>query len=425
MVALLMIISFFLLFLAGCPIILAIGLPSTIYVLLNGFPVELIFSRYLYALDSFTILAIPVFIFSGNLMNTSGITRRLFHFADTAVGRFPGGLAQVNILASLVFSGMSGAALADVGGLGQMEITAMTEKGFPKPFSAAVTIATSTVGPIFPPSIPLVLFGAITGTSIVRLLLAGIIPAIIAVVFMMVFTGLIAVKRKYPRRDRFPSIQEFFSGLVPAFPALIAPILLIGGMLSGFFTPTEAASVVLAYILFIGKFIYRDMTFSHIKEAANTTILQTSAICIIMAFAMLFGWIMTIERMPMLFKSAMAPFIDNPLVLLLIINLILIVVGMFLDSNTATLIVIPIFMPTILNAGIDPIQFGIIVVLNLMIGLMTPPMGLSLLMVSEMVKVPIGRIFKEALWYFIPLFVTLAIVTFIPIVSLWIPGFLN
>ena len=357
-------------------------------------------------------------------MTTSGITRRLFNFADIAVGRVPGGLAQVNILASLVFSGMSGASLADVGGLGQMEINAMTEKGFPKPFSAAVTIASATVGPLFPPSIPLVLFGAVTGTSIVRLLLAGIGPALIAVVAMMIFTWIIAIKRKYPRRTKAPTFRELKNGIIPAMPALLAPLLLIAGMLSGYFTPTEAASVVLAYIMLIGIFIYKDMTFTHIRDAAITTIKQTTSICIIMAFAMLFGWIMTIEQMPLLFKSMMAPFIGNPVQLLLIINLILIVVGMFLDSNTATLIIVPILMPTIIQAGIDPVHLGVIVIFNLMIGLMTPPMGLSLLMASDMVKEPMGKVLKETALFYIPLVVVLMIITFFPMVSLWIPSFL-
>ncbi|MCL1818409.1 MAG: TRAP transporter large permease [Spirochaetaceae bacterium] len=382
------------------------------------------FTRYLYSLDSFTLLALPVFIFSGNLMNSSGITNRLFRFADTLVGRVPGGLAQVNVIASLIFAGMSGAALADVGGLGQMEIKAMTEKGFPKSFSAAVTVATATVGPIFPPSIPFVLFGAVTGTSIVRLLLAGVVPALVAVILLMILTGYIGIKRHYPRQDRMSTPKEVLDGLLPAIPALCAPVFLIAGMLFGLFTPTEAAAIVVAYIVLIGLLIYKDLTFDHIREAAILTIKQTGAICVIIATASLFGWVMTIEKVPLLFTRAMEPFMGNVVVLLIVINILLLFVGMFLDSNTATLIIIPIIMPALLKTGLDPVQIGVIVVFNLMIGLLTPPMGLSLLMVSDMVGEPVGKVFREALPFFVPLFFSLAIITFIPSVSLWMPGLL-
>lgn len=215
MVPSIMILSFLALFLIGAPLALAIALPSTVYVLLHGIPIEILSTRYLYALDSFTLIAIPVFIFTGNLMNVSGITKRLFRFADVMVGRVPGGLAQVNIFASLIFSGMSGAALADVGGLGRIEIEAMTDRGFPKAFSAGVTIASATIGPIFPPSIPLVLFGAVTGTSIIKLLLAGITPAITAMIFLMVMTWYLAVKRKFPEVKSCPLYGKLFQHWFP------------------------------------------------------------------------------------------------------------------------------------------------------------------------------------------------------------------
>ncbi|MGI6030144.1 MAG: TRAP transporter large permease [Eubacteriales bacterium] len=422
MSAILVITAFLVLFVIGCPMVLAVSLPSIVYVLMNNNPIDVISNRYLYALDSFTFMAIPIFIFAGNLMNTAGITERLFSFADTLVGRIPGGLAQVNIIASLIFSGMSGAALADVGGLGQIEIKAMTEKGFPKPYSAAVTIATSTVGPIFPPSIPLVLFGAVTGTSIIKLLMAGVIPAFIAVIAMMVLTYYLAIKRGFPRKDRFPTGGELWHDFVPAFPALMAPVLLILGMLSGFFTPTEAAAMVVLYMLIVGIFVYHELTFKFILQAALVTLQQTASICLVVAVASLFGWIMTIEKVPTLFETAMGPFIENKVALLIIINLLMFIVGMFFDSNTATLIIVPIIMPTLTAAGIDPVHVGIIIIFNLMIGLLTPPMGLSLLMVSNITQVPVGSVFKETLWYLIPLVGTLAIITFIPQVSLLIPN---
>ena len=211
---------------------------------------------------------------------------------------------------------------------------------------------------------------------------------------------------------------------MPALPALFAPVFLIAGMLMGLFTPTEAASIVVAYIVLIGFLIYKDLTFEHIREAAIITIKQTGAICVIITIATLFGWVMTIEKVPLLFTRAMEPFMDNVVLLLIVINILLLIVGMFLDSNTATLIIIPILMPTLLKTGLDAVQIGVIVVFNLMIGLLTPPMGLSLLMVSDMVKEPVGKIFREVLPFFIPLFFALALITFVPPVSLWIPGFI-
>ena len=422
MTAIIIILGFVALFIMGFPVAVAIGVPSVLYVLINGFPVEMFFNRYLFALDSFTLLALPLFIFVGNLMTTAGITTRIFRFADIFVGWLPGGLAQVNILASLLFAGKSGSALADVGALGQMQVKAMTEKGFPKPFSAAISVASATVTPIFPPSIPYVVFGAVTGTSIVRLFLAGIVPGIAMVALLMIFTAFVGIKRKYPRQTRLPTVKEVIESFLPTIPALLAPVLLIGGLLLGFFTPTEAASIVVAYVIMIGFLFYRDLTLSHIWEAAVTTVKQTGAICIIITVATLFGWVMTIERIPMLFTSAMAPFINNKILLLVVINMILVFVGMFLDSNTATLIVIPIMMPTFLAAGLDPVHIGVMVVFNLMIGLLTPPLGLSVLLISNVTGVPVGQVFRAVPIFFVPLLLMLAIITFIPEVTLWIPN---
>jgi tripartite ATP-independent transporter DctM subunit len=268
------------------------------------------------------------------------------------------------------------------------------------------------------------LFGAVTGTSIVRLLLAGIVPAIITVILLMILTGYIGIRRKYPRQEKFSTRREILDGLGPALPALMAPVFLIVGMLFGFFTPTEAASIVVAYVIFIGIVVYKDLTVDHIKTAAIMTIKQTGSICVIIAVATLFGWVMTIEKVPLLFTKIMQPFMENTILFLLVINALLLIVGMFLDSNTATLIVIPIIMPTLLKTGLDPVQIGIIVVFNLMIGLLTPPMGLSLLLISEMVQVSVGKVFREVLIFMIPLMAALLIITYVPVVSLLIPSLL-
>jgi tripartite ATP-independent transporter DctM subunit len=416
---------FFTLFILGFPVVLAIIIPALLYVFSANVPLTLITQRMHYALDSYPLIAVPVFIFVGNLMNSAGITNRIFKFADTLVGRLPGGLAQVNIFASLIFSGMSGAALADVGGLGQIEIQAMKDKGFSGSFASAVTVASATVGPIFPPSIPLVIYGSVASVSVVKLLVAGIVPALLAVVTMMIMTGVLSILRNYPRSERWPTFKELVRDFIPALPALLTPILLIFGMLSGYFTPTEAASATVVYVLFISSVFYRELTLPHLMKALFETIKSTSTILVIVAAAALFGWILAIEQIPQMFSAVLLSISTNPLVLLLILNILLFIVGMFLDSTTATLLLVPIVVPPLVNSGVDPIHLGLVFIFNIMIGLVTPPMGLSLFLVSDIAKVPMKDIMKEVVPYMVPLLGTLFLITYVPQIVLWIPNMLK
>lgn len=413
--------SFTLLFLLGWPVALSILGPAVVYVLLTDIPIELIGQRMAYALDSFPLVAVPVFIFVGNLMNQAGVTERIFRFADTLVGRIPGGLAQVNVFASLIFSGMSGAALADVGGLGRIEVKAMAARGFRRDFSGAVTVASAIVGPIFPPSIPLIIYGSVTTVSIIQLLLAGIVPALICVALLMLTVAILALRRGYPRSERWPTRRELWRDLKPAIPALMTPVLLVAGMLLGFFTPTEAASITVVYVLFITGFYYRTLTRQHLLYAAYETAKSTSAILIIVAVAALFGWIMAIEQIPQLFAQQLLGFSQEPLVLLLIVNLVLLVVGMFLDSTTATLLVIPIIAAPLHAAGVDPVHLGIVAIFNLMLGLLTPPMGLALFLITDIARVTMRDVLRELLPFYLPLVATLAIITLFPDLTLWLP----
>ena len=298
--------SFTLLFLLGWPVVLSILGPAVVYVLMNDLPIELIGQRMAYAMDSFPLVAVPVFIYVGNLMNQAGVTERIFKFADTLVGRVPGGLAQVNVVASLIFSGMSGAMLADVGGLGRIEVKAMTARGFRKDFSSAVTVASAIVGPIFPPSIPLIIYGSVTNVSIVQLLIAGIVPALICVALLMITVVILALRRGYPRAERWPTLGELWRDFVPAIPAMVTPLMLVSGMLLGIFTPTEAASITVVYVLLITTFVYRTLTLQHLLYAAYETLKSTSAILVIVSVASLFGWIMAIEQIPQMFAQGIA-----------------------------------------------------------------------------------------------------------------------
>jgi len=418
------ILIFLILFIIGFPVAVSILVPCIWYILSKGLPLEMIMQRMQYALDSYTLAAVPLFILVGNLMNTSGITTRMFNFANSLVGRLPGGLAQVNIFASLIFSGMSGAALADVGGLGQIEIKAMTEKGFTRPFSSAVTIASATVGPIFPPSIPLVIYGSIAGVSVIKLLLSGILPAIIAVIFMMLITGYLAIRRGYPRAERWSTPKELLTAFFPAFPALMTPIILIAGMLTGIFTPTEASALTVFYVFLISLF-YRELSLRGIAEALLETLKSTSSVLIIVAAASLFGWILAVEQIPQVFSTFLLSISKNPYVLLAILNLMLLVVGTILDSTTAILLLVPIIIPPLVGVGIDPIHLGIIFVFNIMVGLVTPPMGLSLFMVSKVANVPINQLVRAVVPYYLPLGLTLLVVTYAPGLILWLPKMLK
>ncbi|MBM3539263.1 MAG: TRAP transporter large permease [Alphaproteobacteria bacterium] len=417
--------GFALLFLLGFPVVVAVLIPSVLYVLWEGIPLAMVGQRTVYALDSFPLMAVPIFIFVGNLMNSAGITTRIYRFADTAFGRLPGGLAQVNIAGSLIFSGMSGAALADVGGLGRVELKAMKEHGFNPAFASALTCASAIVGPIFPPSIPLIIYASVAGVSSIQLLLAGIGPALVCVAMLSITVAILGIVNNYPRAARWPTAGEAWRSFLPAAPALFTPILLIGGMLLGFFTPTEAAAVTAVYILFISAVIYREFDARHVFQAAVETIKGTAAIMAIVAVAAMFGWILAVEQIPQWFNQWVTGISKDPVVLLLILNLILFVAGMFVDSTTATLLLVPIVCPPLVAAGVDPIQLGLVVIFNLMIGLVTPPMGLSLFLMSDIAGVPIPAILRAMIPFYPPLLITLAIITFVPQVSLWIPSLLK
>jgi len=422
MTGFLVIAAFVALFMLGFPVVLAIGIPSVAYLLVNDLPVDVIAQRTLYALDSFPLVAVPVFLFVGSLMNGAGISRHIYRFADAAVSRLPGGLAQVNIFGSLVFAGMSGSALADVGGIGRIEIDAMRDKGFRPAFAAAVTSSSAIVGPIFPPSIPLILYGTITGVSTLQLLVGGIVPGLLCVAMLMAMTAWLALRRGYPRADRWPTARELWSAFWPAAPALAAPIVLIGGMFAGVFTPTEIAAVTVGYVLLISLLFYRELTWGRLVAAGLETLRGSASILLIIAVAAMFGWILAVEQVPQAMSRAFLSVSTDPVVLLLLVNVLLLVVGMFLDATTAILVVAPIIAKPLMAAGVDPVHLGMVVVFNLMIGLVTPPMGLALFLVSDIARVPMRDVLREMWPYYVPLLVTLALITLVPALTTWLPG---
>ena len=413
--------AFVFLFVLGFPVVIAIALPCVVYLLINGLPLDLIAQRTLYSLDSFPLVAVPIFLFVGSVLNSAGISAYIYKFADTATGRLPGGLAQVNIFGSLIFAGMSGSALADIGGLGRIEIDAMRAKGFNPAFAGAVTASSALVGPIFPPSIPLIIYGTVTGVSVIQLLLGGILPGLLCVAMLMLMTGWLAVRRNYPRAARWPTVGELWRDFLPALPAIMAPVILIAGMLAGVFTPTEIASVTVAYTLLTSAVFYRELTWAGLISAAFETIRASAGILLIVAVAALFGWILSVEQVPQQLTGWMLSISTDPIVLLFLVNILLLIVGMFLDSTTAILVVAPIIAKPLVAAGVDPVHLGMIVVFNLIIGLLTPPMGLALFLVADIAKVSMKAILVEMAPFYVPLGVTLLMITYIPELTTWIP----
>ena len=337
------------------------------------------------------------------------------------MGRLPGGLAQVNIFGSLVFAGMSGSALADIGGIGRIEIDAMKSKGFKPAFASAITSASAVVGPIFPPSIPLILYGTVTGVSVIQLLLGGILPGLLCVAALMLMTAWLSVRRGYPRAQSWPTLGRLWADFLPALPALMAPVILIAGMLAGWFTPTEIAAVTVAYALLVSALFYRELTWQRLLDAALETLRASSAILLIVAVAALFGWVLSVEQIPQAMTKIMLSISTDPLILLLLVNVLLVVVGMFLDSATAILVIAPIIAKPLVAAGVDPVHLGMVVVFNLMIGLVTPPMGLALFLVADIAQVKMKDVLREMMPFYIPLLATLALITLFPALTLWLP----
>lgn len=420
-----MIILLFLVLIAtGLPIAVSMGVPAAIYLLVQGIPISVMIQRMVASLNSFPLLAVPLFILAAGLMNNSGITSRLFEFAKLLVGRLKGGLAQVNIVASLIFAGISGAALADVGGLGNIEIDAMTEQNYPKDASAAITAASAVVGPIFPPSIPLIIYGAAAETSSMRLLMAGVFPALIIVALLMMQVSYFAHKRNYPRgvEGKF-SRKEVLHTIRRGLPSMLMPVMLMGGMLSGYFSPTEVAAITVTYALILSA-IYKELSWKEFLKVCRETLRSTASVLFIVASAAIFAWTLTVEQLPQQVSALLLNITENPAVLLMLANIVLLIAGMFLETTAALMVLTPILLPPLMAAGVDPVHFGVVMVFNLMIGMITPPVGMSVYMLSPIVKLPVGKIFRAVTPYLVTLAISLVILTYIPQVSLWLPNLL-
>ena len=417
----LLLLVFITAFLIRIPLAYGMMAAGIVYLVASGTDLGLFAQVTMNGLYSkFVLLAVPLFIFMAQIMNDSTVTEKIFHFAHAIVGRMPGGLAQVNVVNSVIFSGMSGSAVADASGTGLVEIKAMANGGYPKDFACATTAATSTIGPIIPPSIPMVIYAYLSATSVGMLFAAGMLPGLLLAGMQMVLIFFLARRRGYPR-EMWPGLGQTVGRFLVAVPALLTPVILLGGIYSGVFTPTEAAAVASLYALVLAFLVYRALDWNGFFSMFQTTVRQSATVGLIVAGAFIINYAVAIEGIPRAFADAILSLSQDPLVLLILINLLFLVMGMFLDTMVLLLIMIPVVLPILGPAGIDPVHFGVVIVLNMMIGLSTPPFGVLLFIVASTTRTVLNDVIRE-IWPFLGIMiVALVILILFPDIVLAVP----
>jgi tripartite ATP-independent transporter DctM subunit len=404
------------------PIAFTIGFPSVIYILLNDPSwLKVVPQRIFHGMNSFVFLAIPFFIMVGEIMSESKITDRIIHFTDSLVGHVRGGFAQVNVISSMFFAGISGAALADVAGLGSVFIPAMEKNGYERKFAAAITATSSIQGPIIPPSIIIVVYASIMGVSVGALFAAGIVPGVLIGVTDCLIIAFKAKLRGYPKRSTPFSIKKVFTSFFSAFPALVLPIIIMGGIIGGIFTPTEAAAVAVFYGVILGVIFLRTLKLTAFLRIFKSTIIKSSSLFIIIAFANIFSWVLAMEDVPALIGTYIFGWTDNIYLILFLLNIIFLFVGTWLEAGAAIILLAPVFGPALVDLGIHPVHLGMVMIVNLVIGLITPPFGIVLYAVSSVSGCSVEDISKEALPYIILDVVVLFLITYFPAITLFFP----
>src|SRR5688572_11385863 len=464
---LLLIGAFLVLMLIGVPVAISMAVASVLYLVIYGVAPDIIVAQRMIAgVESFPLLAVPFFILAGNLMNVAGVTGRIYAFAVALVGWMKGGLAQVNIIGSVIFSGMSGTALADAAGIGTIEIKAMKDHGYPVEAAVGVTAVSATLGPFFPPSLPFVIYGMMANVSIGALFMAGILPGIVMTLLMMVTVAVMAHRKGWgsdaPFDVRKLAAASVEIGMVIAIPlliyvlvyaglslnlavgialavllaidwyfdfsavmALMTPVILIGGMVLGWFTPTEAAVAAVIWSLFLGLVRYRTMTLATLAKAGFDTIETTASVLFIVTAASIFAWLLTVSQAAQILTDAMLSVTQNKWVFLLLANILILFVGCFIDTIAAITILVPILLPIVLKLGIDPIHFGLIMTLNLMIGLLHPPLGMVLFVLARVAKLSVQRATMALLPWLVPLLLALVAITYVPELTLLLPKYMG
>ena len=414
----------FLLMAINVPIGFSMLIAGTVFLLGRGDVLLGIPQRMMAGPDSIPILAIPFFVFAGQLMNSTGITERIFRFSLALVGHLKGSLGHVNVLGSIIFAGMSGSGAADCAGIGAIELEAQRKAGFDDDFNVGVTLSSATIGPIIPPSIPMVLYGTLASVSVGALFLGGVVPGLLMGASLCVMVYYYARKRNYPvyRRATF---TEMLIATAMAFWALITPAIILVGITLGIFTPTEAAIVTVVYALFLGVLVYRELTLSKLREIVLETIQTTAAFIFIIGAANLFAWVLTREQLPQMIAKTLFSISRNPVIVLLLLNVFLLIVGCFMEGLAALIVLVPILLPAIKAVGIDPVHFGVVAVLNLTIGALTPPVGTYLYIMVRVARMSFEEVVRATLPWTVPLIVVLLLISFFPQLVLWLPTLLG
>ena len=412
---------FILIFFLRMPISCGMLASAACYLLVKGADLSLVVNQVMNTYyTNYVIIAVPLFIFTANVMNTGKVTDMIFKFAGGITGRMRGALGHVNIIASLIFSGMTGSAIADAAGLGKIEIEAMKDDGYDPEFSCAITAASATIGPIFPPSIPLVIYAMLSSTSVGALFMGGMVPAVLLSLFLMIYVAIVAKKRNYPRGEKVVW-KTFLAFTVRAIPALLTPIILLVGIYTGVTTPTEAGAIAGLYAMIVSIFAYRAMGFKDLMNVIRDTIKDVGATSIMIGAAAIISYIVAREQLAANIGNWILGFTANKYTFLFLVNVVILILGMFMDTSTIQLVFVPIMIPVASALGIDMIHFGLVVTFNMMVGLSTPPFGMLLFITSGISGTPLKGVMKEILWPLTVMLIVLVIITYFPEVTLFLP----
>jgi len=404
------------------PVAMAVGGSVVLTLIYAGYSdgLYIVPLQVLEGIDNASLLAVPFFILAGNLMNTVGMTDKIFNFAMALMGHFRAGLAQVNVLGSMIFAGVNGTAVGDIAGLGQIEVKAMRERGYPADFAAAMTVASATVGPLIPPSVGLVVYAYLANQSVARMFLAGFLPGVLVGLSLMIFNRIYAKRLNVPVQPR-ATLAELIRTTREGVVALVAPAIILGAILTGFTTATEAGVLACAYALAVGA-LYRQLNLRHIWKALTDTMLMTTVVMIIIGFSTVMGWLLAIEQAPQAMARAMLLVTDSRPIFMALLLVFFLIIGCFVEGVPAKLILVPILLPMIDSYGIDRVHFGIIIQMALLLGIATPPMGIGLYVISEVARVPFERVTLAIMPMLVPLVVVLVLLTYIPQFSLFLPN---
>ena len=419
-----LILILFVAFFIGIPIAFSLGLISTLGIVSMGAPIYVVIQRMFSGVDSIPLIAVLLFTLAGSLMQRGGISDRLVGFSDTLVGHLPSGMAMVTIVACMFFAAITGSAIAATAAIGGIMLPIMTEKGYDKSFSASLMATGGSIGPIIPPSIPLLVFGVIANCSVAKLFLGGIIPGIGMGISLMILSYFVGKKRHYIGRERRATLKEMWTAGIDAIWALITPIIIMGGILTGVFTATESAAVAVGYSLLIGTFVYKELTLTKVKDCLFDAAKTTGTVLIIVGFASLFTWVITMQMIPQQIAAYLAETIHTKWMMLLVMNVILLIVGTFIDTTSAIVIFAPLFLALAPVFNIDVIHLGVMMAVNLTIGMCTPPLGVCLFVASGIAKIPMREMFRDLWPQLIALIIVLAIITYFPATITYIPNLL-